>query len=194
MPKRQRSQFTRREALSADAEAWLNDEPHSPFYKPDDAESFWSEHSERIVAEHVDECPGSRPPRWWEYDAPRSPLGTYRNRFYDGKLPEPRKRLGGTGTPAYEVLNVVPSFSYGLPNSFVDQWDVDYYTGVGVDVHGKIMNPNPSGKFTGVAIDLEDPPVYESQASYLDRLGLFLPGEKKRLKKADFAADSMLYA
>ena len=62
---------------------------------------------------------------------------------------------------------------------------VNYYSGTAVDVRG-----NPIGGklavFAGVAIDADDPPMFESEASYLDRLGLFLPGEKKRLKKADW--------
>jgi hypothetical protein len=40
---------------------------------------------------------------------------TFPGCYYDGKLPEPRKRTGGTGTPAHEVRAVVPSFEYGLP-------------------------------------------------------------------------------
>jgi hypothetical protein len=76
---------------------------------------------------------------------------------------------------------------------WVSEFDVAYYTRVAVDVNGKLINPNPSGTFKGVAIDSDDPPVYESEASYLDRLGLFLPGEKKRLKKADFEPDTLEY-
>jgi hypothetical protein len=32
-----------------------------------------------------------------------------------------------------------------------------------------------------------DPPMFESEASYLQRLGLLLPGERKRLRRADFS-------
>ena len=35
-------------------------------------------------------------------------------------------------------------------------------------------------------IDADDPPIFESEAAYLKRLGLFLPGEARRLKPADF--------
>jgi hypothetical protein len=44
----------------------------------------------------------------------------------------------------------------------------------------------------GDAIDPEDPPTYESQASYLERHGLFLPGEKKRLTKYDWLPDALI--
>ncbi len=48
------------------------------------------------------------------------------------------------------------------------------------------------GHFAGVAIDPGDPPRYESEASYLRRLGLLLPGESKRLRKADFDPEVVL--
>ena len=35
-------------------------------------------------------------------------------------------------------------------------------------------------------LDPEDPPLFESQAAYLERLGLFLPGERGRLTGRDF--------
>jgi hypothetical protein len=35
------------------------------------------------------------------------------------KLPQPRKRTGGTGTPAYEVQSVGPAFAYGIPTVWV---------------------------------------------------------------------------
>src|ERR1700676_4516124 len=47
------------------------------------------------------------------------PIGTFPGCYYDGKLPQPRKRTGGTGTPAHEVQAVVPSFEYGLPAVWV---------------------------------------------------------------------------
>src|SRR5438045_3025684 len=151
MPTRQRSNFTKRQALDADAQAWLRGMPCGFFEFQDDAalEALWSEHGGDIVEEHVEESPGTRPSRWWEFDAPRSKRGTYPGRFYDGQLCEPRLRVGGIGTPAYECRAVVPSFSYGLP----DIW---------------------------VGIDEDDPPIFESQAAYLKRHGLFLVGEGRR--------------
>lgn len=35
-------------------------------------------------------------------------------------------------------------------------------------------------------LDPDDPPTFESEAAYLERLGLFLPGERARLTKHDF--------
>ena len=145
--------------LDSDTEAWLRGQPHSAFFQG--SEELWLEYGEDIVAEHVAEFPGTRPALFWRYDAK-----------------EPCQRLGGVGTPDFESLCITPTFSFGLPTSFIDASDVEYY--------------GPS--FKGVAIDPDDPPKYESQATYLDRHALFLPGEKKRLKKADWEADEIEYA
>jgi hypothetical protein len=154
-------------------------------------ESLWSLHKEVILDEHIKTAPGTRPRLWWEFDAPRW-LDEYRNGLFDHELPEPRKRLGGTGTPDYEVLGFKPCFAFGLPVSWVSPFDVSYYGGtLRHVVTGQLVNPGST--FTGVAIDSDDPPLYESEASYLDRHGLFLPGERKRLKKADFEPETMAY-
>jgi hypothetical protein len=156
--------------------------------------ALWAVHREMIIDEHVSENPGTRPRLWWEFDAPRSPIGTYPGCYFDGTLPEPRKRLGGTGTPDFEVLNFVPRFSFGLPLSWIDPTGVDYYSGTMVNVlTGQLVNPNPPSTFKGIAINSDDPPLYESEASYLDRCGLFLPGERKRLKAADFEPETLAY-
>jgi hypothetical protein len=121
MARRKRS-ATRREALSVEAEAWLHNEPCGffKFHGDDVLKALWRDHGDRIVEEHVEQFPGTRPEHWWSYSAPRSPRGTYPGRFYDGKLPEPRERLGGTGTPDYEARAVVPSFSFGVPDGWID--------------------------------------------------------------------------
>jgi hypothetical protein len=49
--------------------------------------------------------------------------------------------------------------------------------------------PFASNGFKGVAIDADDPPMFESQAAYLKRHGLLLAGEERRLKKADWKAE-----
>jgi hypothetical protein len=40
------------------------------------------------------------------------------------------------------------------------------------------------------AFDPADPPLFEAEASYLERHGLFLPGERRRLRKADWAPEA----
>jgi hypothetical protein len=172
------------EDLSEEAEQWLrgkNDGLGFFPYSLTDQEfaDLWAEHGDRIIEEHVAEFPGTRPYRWWQYDAPRIPIGTYPDCYYDAKLAEPRRRLGGVGTPCHECLAHVPDFSCGLPTTWVSQRDVEYYTGTA-----------RGSTFEGVAIDAEDPPIYESQAAYLERHGLFLPGERRRLTKPDFEPEA----
>ena len=83
-------------------------------------EQLWESNREFVLAEHIKTAPGTRPPLWYCYDAPRSPIGTYPGAHYDGELPESRERLSGTGTPAYECRNVKPSFSFGIADMWID--------------------------------------------------------------------------
>ena len=83
-------------------------------------------------------------------------------------MPEPRQRIGGIGTPSYEVLNVAPSFFKGVSNNFIDENDMKY----------------PADSFKGknvFPIDANDPPTFESEAAYLQRHDLLTPQEKKYL-------------
>jgi hypothetical protein len=184
-----------KQQLTDESEAWLQgDEKGAGFFKystDDELAALWATHSDRIVAEHVAEYPGSRPARWWQQSAPRIPLGTSPGCYYDGKLPEPRKRLGGTGTPASEVLAYVPTFSYGLPAIWITPWQVKYYGGTAVDIRGNPIGSLVPTDFKGVAIDMSNPPRFESQATYLKRHGLFLAGEERRLRKADWDPETV---
>jgi hypothetical protein len=177
MPVRRRID-KRRAEVTDEHEAWLHGEDKaSGFiqYAPnDELAALWGAHSERIVADHVSNYPGTRPVRWWQYAV------------------EPRRRLGGIGTPASDVLAYVPTFSFGLPSVWVTQSQVKYYSGIAVDIHGNPMgNRFANSDFNGVAINPDDPPVFESQATYLKRHGLFLAGEERRLKKADWEAEAV---
>jgi hypothetical protein len=152
----------RREELTPEAEAWLTgEEPRGEFWifeSKDKLARTWADHRDRILAEWVAKNPGTRPAQWWDYDAPRIPLGTYTGRFYDGELPEPRQRLAGTGTPAHETQAYIPQSRFGV-----------LYSWLGAD---------PA-----------DPLIIESEAAYLQRHNLFFPGEKRRLKAADFQGE-----
>jgi hypothetical protein len=177
MPVRKRKDLRRAE-VTDEHEAWLrSDDKAAGFvkYAPDDElAALWAAHSERIVAEHVAAHPGSRPERWWKFQSP-----------------EPRRRLGGTGTPAFEVLAYKPFYWYGLPAVWIEPWMVKYYSGTAVDIHGAPVGSLYPKDFKGVAIDANDRPRFESQASFLKRLGLFLPGEERRLRKADWVAETV---
>jgi hypothetical protein len=190
-----RRQAKKREEVSPEQDAWLHghDRPAGffAFLPKEELAAFWDEHRDRLIDEHVERWPGTRPSRWWEYDSPRIPLGTFPDSVWDGQLPEPRKRIGGTGTASHECLAHLPRCSDGLPISWVSQRDVEYYTGTARAIDGNLANPKPSGTFKGVAIDPNDPPTYESQAAYLERHQLFLPGERRRLTRKDFESEKI---
>jgi hypothetical protein len=178
MPVRRRAD-KRRAEVTDEHEAWLHGRDTGcgliPYGPPDELAALWATQSERILAEHVTVYPGHRPARWWRYEAR-----------------EPRQRLGGIGTPAADVLAHAPSYYYGLPAVWVSAWEVKYYSGIAVDVHGNPIGDRiPNNDFKGVAIDPNDPPKFESQAAYLLRHGLFLTGEERRLKKADFEPEQV---
>ena len=130
----------------------------------------WSHARDAILIAWIGTRPGTRPRYWWGC----------------GDAPELRRRLGGTGTPCHEVLNYEPSYSFGIPDQWVGQWAADYFNGRARDVHGNPMGAYKEGDFSGLAIDPADPPQYESQATYLQRLDLLLPGELARLGPIDF--------
>jgi hypothetical protein len=195
MPRKRRTDKRRQEVTDEHA-AWLRGDDKAAgtikyFLTEKELTALWAEHSDRIVEDHVADFPGTRPARWWHYSAPRSPIGTYPGLWYDGQLPAPRQRLGGIGTPASDVLAYVPTFAYGIPTIWIESWMVRYYSGLAVDIRGEHIGGELRA-FAGVAIDPDDSPTFESQAAYLDRLGLLLPGERKRLKKADWEDESCL--
>ena len=72
----------------------------------------WGEHHDAILAEWIDEHPGTRPWVWWELDSPRLPaVGD--GRYDDGKRPEPRQRVGGTGgEPTHQGV------TFGIPDGW----------------------------------------------------------------------------
>ena len=92
-------------------------------------EALWNLHRAVILSEHIKTAPGTRPSLFWKYDAPRIPVGTFPGCFYDGKLPEPRKQLGGIGVPDYEVKCTKPSFSYGIADIWagIDEDDLPLF-------------------------------------------------------------------
>ncbi len=83
--------------------------------------------------------------------------------------PEPRRRLGGVGQPAHECSALVEAYELGLPTVWVLQGD----------------------SLAGVPIAPADPPRFESEPTYLRRLGLLLPGEFERLTEADFEPETI---
>lgn len=141
--KRQRRQ--KRPAITVDGENWLRGEDGGAWtYFESDLAKFWKENGAAILAEHILRSPGSRPIRWWQFEAP-----------------EPRRRLGGRGTPLHEVSAYALMLHFGLP-VFWRTWG---------DGFGR-----------GTPVDPYDPPLFEGEGLYLTRLGLLQPGEKPSRK------------
>lgn len=149
-----------RVALERGRHAALTCGEGDPFLLYDtDLRSTWGRVRDRLLAEWAAAHPGTRPDGWWTFDAP-----------------EPRRRLGGIGTAAHECLNVALHLDRGIPSQWLDADDVETFAPIRASAGGP--------PFEGVAVDPADPPLYESEAAYLDRLGLFLPGEKRRVPAA----------
>jgi hypothetical protein len=137
--------------------AWLTDaEPptgSNPFalmaLRDDDLRELWHEHRERILADHIDVHPGTRPAAWWLWDAPRAlpvTLGRFYGTTFAPAMVEPRCLLRGSGCPLHEAAAFAPSYAYGIP-----AW----------------------------CGDPDEPPEFETQAAYLKRHGLLLPAERR---------------
>lgn len=162
------------------------------FTPEDELFALWAEHGDGIVSEWCEKKPGTRPNVWWSFSAPRQPIGRFPGWYYDGKLCEPRLRLGGKGTPAHEVLAYVHHFVLGIPDHWIDDWSLDYYNGRALDVHGKPIDTEyHEGDFIAERFDPSDPPRFESQASYLRRNKLLHEREGARLKAAAFEAETL---
>jgi hypothetical protein len=142
----------------------------------------WEEVREEVMATWIKKYPGTRCWAWWEIDAPRWD-DPFEGVYFHGTLCEPRQRLGGVGTPDFEVLPYVPNFDKGLPTSWVTKFQEDYYNGRAVDIHGHKIGDHIEGDFKGVAINPDDPPVFESEAAYLQRHDLLTDAEKKFIEK-----------
>jgi hypothetical protein len=112
----------------------------------------WAKVDERILSPWCKSRPGTQPYAWWEYDAPRESIDTWPGTHRDGKLFALRKRLSGTGTPTHEKLSFGPRYIFGIPTDWVFPVLLTCYP-------DKDLKP----------IDSYDPPVFESQARYLDR-------------------------
>jgi hypothetical protein len=146
-------------------------------------EKIWREHRDKIMEAWIKERPGTRPWAWWEFDGPKQDTGS--GAWFE-PLPIPRQRIGGTGTPSHEVLAYVPHFVKGIPTGWVSKFEEDYYTGRVKDIPGHKVERNRNNKegdFKGKAIDLESPPRFKSEASYLERHGLLTASEKKYIEK-----------
>ena len=123
-----------------------------------EARELWEKVRDELLAEWIADYPGRRPWAFWKLDAK-----------------EQRRRTGGRGEvyPGYDhPCNLLA----GIPYRFMRQLDVDIFRSV---------NPKEERKYE--IYDPADPPRYESEPAYLDRLGLLTDAERKRLTEDDFA-------
>lgn len=147
------------------------------FTTREEKENIWTQCQDVIIEAWVNVRPGTRPSLWWKIVAPE----------------KSRRRLGGVGTAAFEVLAYAEEYHCGLPITFIDEFDADYYNGLARDVNGnRIGTEFTDGSFPGRAIDQRNPPQYESQAAYLRRNGLLTESEKRRLKPRNFRPEKVV--
>lgn len=151
----------------------------------------WDVARNLILEEWREEFPGTRPTQWWEFDAPRVSDETlmswgYTPKMYlwraDERPADPRRRVGGTGSPDFEHFNVTPTFEKGIPSGWIDTFDTLYYRGRAFDVQGLAVGQKYIGNdFRGIAVDRSNPPTFESEAEYLRRHDLLTSAEQQYL-------------
>jgi hypothetical protein len=124
--------MARRKPLNVNAAhmARISDEPCPPgadafeyrFLSPDvSLAELWRLHGADVTAKWIKERPGTRPTMWWRFDAPRwKAEGRHVGAWYAGELPEPRRQVGGVGTPAYEVSAYKPDWPLGISLEWAD--------------------------------------------------------------------------
>jgi hypothetical protein len=139
-------------------------------YNEPQLKGLWRAYEDEIIVEYAGKHPGMRPSMWWRFTAPKMPEADlaehgWMDTWFAADLCEPRKRIGGTGDPLYDHARVVPSFNtnFGIPEHWVDE---DFVRRVG----------------RGIAVDFDNPPVFESQARYLQRHHLLTKAEQRHLK------------
>ncbi len=88
----------------------------------------------------------------------------------------------------HEISAHVPSFSFGIPNN----WFVREEMPPGLQMSGFLEAHYAELASRGAPIDPNDPPLFEAQATYLERHGLLLPGERRRLTGRDFEAEAVM--
>lgn len=129
------------------------------YFDDPDLGAIWREHGAQLVERFAQQHPGMRPSYWWSVDAP-----------------SPRNRVGGVGTMQHGVLATGLRLRFGVPVDWITRSDVATYKLIATDL--------------GVPpVDPRDPPRYESEATFLRRHKLLLPGELRRLSRTDFAPE-----
>jgi hypothetical protein len=124
----------------------------------DGLRKLWEDVEDDVLDYHIANHPGTRPACWWKFSAPRIPVGTW------------------DVTAGTFLDGKLPEPRLQVSGAGDPPWERFNYA--------------PEFEFgipkQWVGLDPKDPPRFESQAHYLRRHGLFLPGEEKKLTAADF--------
>lgn len=78
-------------------------------------DELWRDHGPEFLPEYIKNHPCRRPRAWWHWSAPRQ-ADQGSGWFWEGTLPEPRKKLKGKGELHQ---GYVPYFEYGI----AEHWD-----------------------------------------------------------------------
>ena len=126
------------------------------------ARELVEQHGDRFLAEFIAEHPGQRPAWWWHFNVA------------DNGEPLLRQRIGGVGESSGEWV------SYGVPRDWITLAD-------------KTEDRTWPGKplASGMAVDPNNPPLFESEATFLDRHDMLVKGERARLKPEDFEPEAI---
>src|SRR5262245_31705133 len=113
---------------SYDAASWDAWTYKYPTVKRSECASVWGIVWPSLELEWSESYPGRRPAWWWIFDAPPMSAAEiaamgWEDCDFAEHLREPRRRLGGVGDPKFEHLNYVPSWDYGIPSSWVSEWE-----------------------------------------------------------------------
>lgn len=124
MPTNRKRTSRGRRGSPIDANDWafLNDEtPENSFtqFKPNGYwRGLWAEYGDQITQRWAQMHPGTRPEHWWKFSAPRLPVeehGEWADWYLACDLIQSRKKLSGSGVPAFTVMNVAPHWELGIP-------------------------------------------------------------------------------
>lgn len=92
--------------------------------------------------------------------------------------PEPRRRVGGRGTLRNEVFaGWKIALVFGVPRH-ITNWINGADVRVGADA---------------IPLDPKNPPTFESQATFLRRLGLLVSGEERRITAAAWEPEAIVF-
>lgn len=138
----------------------------------------WAEHREAVVKYFVEHHPGRRPKTWWEFETPRmtpEECAKVHRWAWEG-IAEPRKMI----SPDLTVID--------------SEFNIGHYAGIPYRITVRDSQCLVRCWFAGgkQSSESNEPgPMFESQASYLQRHNLMFPGEAER---SDFRPEGYVNA